>query len=170
MASRLKRLLVAPLDLSNSALWNLVWSANVQAELVANKARYLPIPPIEVPLLLDTNIVAVLLESSTAPPSWKFAAFLNQKIATGITVGGLNETQTYQEKIWLNRISLIILPRLASTYSVVFNIPYWFYTMSLKLWVYQGEDRIEPIDEVRDTLLNIDRKLERIRRELSKQN
>ena len=158
------------LDLTNSALWDLIWSANVQAELVPNKARYLPIPPVEVPFLLDSHIIAVLLTSSTAPPSWKFAAFLNQKIATGILVGGTNETQAYQEKIWLNRISLIILPKLTTTYSLNFNIPYWFYDMSLKLWVYSGEENVSPpsndyLEEIKDSLLNIDRKLERIRRE-----
>ena len=156
------------LDLTNSTLWNLIWSANVQAQLVG-KARYLPIPPVEVPILLDSHIIAVLLNSSTAPPSWKFAAFLNQKIATGITVGGLNETQTYQEKIWLNRISLVMLPRLTSTYSINFNIPYWFYDMSLKVWVYEGDDNNdvvnEPINEIRESLLSIDTKLDRIRRE-----
>lgn len=158
------------LDLTNSALWNLIWSANVQAELVPNKPRYLPIPPVEVPLLLDTHVIAVLLTSSTAPPSWKFAAFLNQKIATGIIVGGLNETQAYQEKIWLNRISLVILPKLTTTYSLNFNIPYWFYDMSLKVWIYKGEDEenvspLNSLEEIRDSLNNIDRKLERIRRE-----
>lgn len=158
------------LDLTNSALWNLMWSANVQAELVANKARYRPIPPVEVPFLLDSHIIAVLLTSSTAPPSWKFAAFLNQKIATGIIVGGLNETQAHQEKIFLNRISLVILPKLTSTYSLNFNIPYWFYDMSLKLWFYSGEESIsspatDSLEEIRDSLLSIDRKLERIRRE-----
>lgn len=158
------------LDLNNSALWNLIWSANVQAELVPSKPRYLPIPPVEVPFLLDNHIIAVQLISSTAPPSWKFAAFLNQKIATGITVGGLNETQAHQEKIWLNRISLIILPKLTSTYSLSFNIPYWFYNMNLKVWIYTGEENVSPpandsLEDIREALLNIDRKLERIRRE-----
>lgn len=158
------------LDLTNSALWNLIWSANLQAELVANKPRYLPIPPVEVPFLLDSNIIAVLATSSTAPPSWKFAAFLNQKIATGITVGGFTDTQAHQEKIWLNRISLVILPKLTTTYSLNFNIPYWFYDMSLRLWVYSGEENIslpanDFLEEIKDSLQEIDRKLERIRRE-----
>ncbi|MGI8502043.1 MAG: hypothetical protein ACR2LR_13030 [Hassallia sp.] len=158
------------LDLNNSALWNLVWSANVQAELVPDKPRYLPIPPVEIPFLLDSHIIAVLLSSSTAPPSWKFGAFLNQKIATGIIVGGLTETDTHQEKIWLNRISLVILPRLSSTYSLNFNIPHWFYDMSLKLWVYSGEENIstlnDSLEEVKDSLSSIEKVLDKIRREL----
>jgi hypothetical protein len=156
------------LDLNNSALWNLIWSANVQAELVPNKPRYLPIPPVEVPYLLDSHIVSVQLISSTAPPSWKFAAFLNQKIATGILVGGAPDAQVFQEKIYLNRITLVTLPRLSTTYSISFNIPYWFYNMSLKLWVYTEEESIradDSLEEIKQSLTQIDRKLEQIRRE-----
>lgn len=142
-------------DLSNSANWNLAWNNTFEVQRTGGEgSRYYPFPPIEMPIALSSHIFAVLATSTKAGRNWKFAGFLNQRIQTGILVGGIQDAEVVQaRRFFLNRISIYLEPELTSTYSLTFNIPYWFQDITINVWEYTGErsDTTEKlIKEVRE--------------------
>jgi hypothetical protein len=153
------------LELNNSANWDLVWSTTVEAVKITNPpGRYYPIPKVICPTLLDTHIIAVLATSVSASPHWRFAGYLNQKIQTGITGGGVTDTEVVSaRRMFLKRISLIIFPKLTNTYSLSFDIPYWFEDISLFLWSYSGtatDSTENMIDNLQTDIQRIESKID----------
>ena len=155
-------------DLSNSDNWNLSWNNTFEVERIGGEgSRYYPFPPIEMPVKLNSHIFAVLATSTKAGRNWKFAGFLNQRIQTGIVVGGIQDAEIIQaRRLFLNRISVYLEPALTSTFSLTFNIPYWFQDISLFVWEYTGnrsDTTEELITEVREQeLLRIESKVDDI--------
>ncbi len=111
------------LSLGNAANWDSLGSYSAQGAPVPNNPNaYQPIPEFSIPLIIDSRIIAVLAESTSAKPTWHFAGFLFQKVHLGITVGGgFDSDATQARKIYLNRISLLIFRNLAPTYSLNFQ-------------------------------------------------
>ena len=155
-------------DLSNSANWNLSWNNTFEVERIGGEgSKYYPFPPIEMPVKLTSHVFAVLATSAKAGRNWKFAGFLNQRIQTGIVVGGSQDAEVIQaRRFFLNRISVYLEPALTSTFSLTFNIPYWFQDISIFVWEYTGNrsDTTENlITEVREQeLLRIESKVDDI--------
>lgn len=127
------------LDLGNTANWEQVWAGTVEAPIITSS--YYPIPEKYVPLLLQKHILAVSVSSENVPAHWRFAGFLNQRIRLGLLAGGTQDTDVIaNRKLWLNRNTLLILPKLTPEYSLSFNIPYWFSNMSFGVYEYIGID------------------------------
>lgn len=138
------------LQLSNSANWEDVYNESTTA-LSITSTRHAPISEITVPVLFERHIIAVYATSSTAKPTWHFAGFLNQKIRLGLIPGGLPDADAVQRrKIWLNRVTLLFFPKITSTYSVSFNIPKWFNTISLNIFEYRGIESDSTEDLIRE--------------------
>lgn len=156
-------------DAGNSDSWNPIWNTTVNSASTPGNRYYYPIPEIEVPLILDKRVIAVYADSETARPSWRSAGFLNQKIRTGITVGGTTDARfNGSQRVWLKRIGVFIVPtvKLQPEYSISFDIHPWHEDISLQLWEFNGatidstEDfLIEPIYE---QILNIRLKVDEI--------
>ncbi len=128
------------LQLTNSTNWSLVYSQAFYAQQIT-ATSYALIPKITVPLLLERHILAVHATSATAKDTWHFAGFLNQNVQLGLLVGGGPDAESVQRrKIWLNRITLLILPSFAPNYSISFNVPHWFKDISLSVWEYIGPE------------------------------
>jgi hypothetical protein len=154
------------LNLGNPDNWNQVYNTTVAALLIGN-GRYAPIPKIAVPIQLESPILAVYISCSPNKPTWKFGAWLNQNIFTGLTIGGLTDAENVQRrKIWLNKISLARLDKLSENYAVSFDIPKWFESVSISLWEYTGiisDSTEELINEIRDNELpRIEQKIDDI--------
>jgi hypothetical protein len=129
------------LQLGNSANWEQVYFSTVNAAQV-NPQSHTPIPLIVVPVQLESPILAVYVSCTPPKPTWYFAGWLNQKVFTGLTVGGVTDAENVQRrKIWLNKITLIRLDKLSDSYSITFSVPKWFQSISLQVWEYTG-----PID------------------------
>jgi len=145
-------------QISNSANWNQIWSTTRTAQSVEPSVleKYYPIPEIVAPFQFDNPILAVYADSNSAEEHWKLAGKAQQKVLTGLVVGGTPETVTAIKRIWLKQISLLIFPRLASTYTLGFNIPYWLRDINLIVWEYVG-----PIND------SIDQKLTAIQSDLA---
>jgi len=126
------------LQVGNSSNWDLAWSNTFTAARISGKSYY-PIPDVNVPILFEHNVIAVLATSNSAKANWRFAGFLNQKVTTGIIVGGQPDAELVQSRrLFVNRISLLILPKLSNTFSVVLHVPYWFEDISYNIWRYIG--------------------------------
>ena len=147
------------LQLSNSNNWESVWQGTFSAQRSPGNTTMLPIPEIVVPILLDKHILAVSITSNTAKPTWYFGGFLNQRISLGLVVGGLPDSDAIEKRrIWLNRLTLIILPQLSSHYSLSFNVPKWFQDVQLNVWQYVGASS----DSTEDLISEISVQLQRI--------
>jgi hypothetical protein len=127
-------------SLGNSDNWVLAYSVRVTAANAPGSGdRYIPIPEIEVPILLTSQVIAVFCQSSQASPRWKLGGLMNLKVQTGILTGGEFDTYPFEKKrIWLNRITLFTLPVLTPDYSLSFDIPYWLRQISISVYEYTG--------------------------------
>lgn len=146
------------LNVGDSHSWNPIWNTQVDSASAPNRNYYYPIPEIEVPLLLDKFVLAVYADSETARPHWHSAGFANQKLRSGITVGGNPDARfNGSHRIWLKRIAILVLPRVSNEYSLSFDIHPWHEEISLQLWEYVGDtsDSTENlINEVRSNELS----------------
>jgi hypothetical protein len=129
------------LQLSNAANWTEIYSANFSAIEITPKLHE-PIPEVNIPVQLESAILAVYV--TTVIPdgaNWNFAGIINQRFQLGLTVGGTPEADSLaRRKVWLNRIQLVIFPKLTTSYSCTFTFPDWFKTGTLTLWEYNGPD------------------------------
>lgn len=153
------------LQLGNEANWNQIYFGTTNAYQIA-QGKYAPIPKITVPTQLESPILAVYISCLPDTPTWYFGGWLNQKIFTGLTVGGSPDAENVQRrKIWLNKITIIRLDRLSNNYSITFEIPKWFQSVSIQVWEYIGlyEDSTELlIEEMREDVLRIEQKVDDI--------
>jgi hypothetical protein len=138
-------------DLNNSDNWELAYSETATAQPAPGTGdRYFPIPEIEVPILLYSQVIAVFCQSSQAPPRWRLGGLMNLKIATGILTGSAVDTYPFEKKqIWLNRITLFTLPVLTPEYALSFDIPYWMRDIQISVFQYTG-----PIVDTLETKVN----------------
>jgi len=126
-------------QLDNSSNWNTFYSTTVTATPDANGSSFAAIPEYTVPILADKHIIAVSISASNAKPTWHFGGFLNQKIPTGLTVGGLPSTDAVQKRrLYLDRLTLLIFRQLTSTYSISVEVPKWFSDFTLVIFEYTG--------------------------------
>ena len=153
----------------DSTSWNPLWNATVNSASVPGNQYYYPIPEIEVPLLMTARIIAVYADSETAKPHWHSAGFLNQKIRTGLTVGGSQDARFgSSQRVWLKRISVIYIekPSYQGEYAISFNVHPWHEDISLQLWEFTGiaidstEDLV--IDQVLRRLIDIQLKVDQM--------
>jgi hypothetical protein len=143
------------LQLSDGANWEQFYSTSVNAVTI-NEKNYVPIPEITVASLVYSHIIAVLVTCANAKPTWHFAGFLNQKINLGITVGSLPDTDSVQKrKLYLDRITLIIFPKLVTNYSISFEVPKWFEQVSIILWQYTGPES-DSTEDLINEIKNVD--------------
>ncbi|OUL28275.1 hypothetical protein BV378_07585 [Nostoc sp. RF31YmG] len=143
------------LDLGNSANWEQLYFTSVDA-VGANSALFVPIPPITVPILIESHIIALSITSTNAKSSWNFGGLLSQKVALGLTVGGLPDSAAIQKyKLYLNHLTLLILPKLTTNYSVEVAIPKWFKQVSLVLWQYIGTES-DTTEDLINQIKNVD--------------
>lgn len=126
------------LSLNNSANWIDLWSDSYVSGPSVTQAIE-PIPPVTVPFLIDSHIVAVYVESLTAKPTWYFGGLLDQQISIGLTVGGgVDANISAKGKLWLDSNTLFILPKLTPEYALRFIVPKWFTQVSFIVWTYVG--------------------------------
>ncbi|NJR15713.1 MAG: hypothetical protein HC785_08370 [Calothrix sp. CSU_2_0] len=156
------------IDLSNSSNWELIWEKLTKAQTSpTDSGRYFPIPTIEMPIQLESPIFAVLAESEKARSTWKFAGNVSQLIQTGIIGFGTNDVQfEASKKLWLNRVTIYNFPKISTSFSLKFDIPYWYEEISLTVWEYLGSygDSVEElIEQIRDNeLARIEQKVDDI--------
>ncbi|MBG1240725.1 hypothetical protein [Nostoc sp. NZL] len=110
-----------------------------------------PIPEIAIPFLLDKFILAVSVETDVPADSiWRFAGYINQKISTGLVVGGSQDATTVKgQPLFLSQINLILFEKISTSYAVGIKVPRWFPRASVTVWEYTGVD-----DTSEEILLN----------------
>lgn len=142
------------LDLSNSDNWVGFFHASFQAGRTPGNTKVVPIPEIIMPDSLSSHILAVAASSSTAKPNWRFAGFLNQRIELGLTAIGTPDTDASRHKAWLDRLTLVIFPKLTSSYYLSFETPKWFQDIDLTIFQYVGPES-DSTESLINQILNV---------------
>ncbi len=153
----------------NPDSWNFIWYQRFEAQH-PTADTYKPIPPIDVPVVFDTHLIAVLATSATALSTWITAGWLNQIVPSGIISRSYPDADLLQRRrIVLGRVTLLELPKITPTFVINYVVPRWFIDINLTFWQYTEDvipgSTVDALEEVKDTLLNIDKTLDRIRRE-----
>jgi hypothetical protein len=148
------------LDLGNAASWERVYDETRNA-VEPTAGRYAPIPRMELPIFLESQVIAVGTSSSTSPPRWRYAGTLLQRhriaaVGSGVVLG--KET-----KCFLNTFALATMPLLTPTYELVYDVPPWLRSISLAIWAYTGpatDEVVERVDALRAQAVVLDFKLD----------
>lgn len=132
-------------ELNNSDNWQSIYTNNVNAvQVPMQDGKYLtdPIPEIVVPVLLDKFILAVSVDTDVPSGSmWRFAGYLNQKISTGLVIGGGQDATIIKgQPLFLDQINLVLFQKISTNYAVSIKVPRWFPRASITVWEYTGVD------------------------------
>jgi hypothetical protein len=116
------------MDLSNASNWSLVY----EETLTRQPGLF------TMPILLSSNIVAIVVTTPSPKPTWFTGAWVNQLIPTGL----IDSSTTWS--IGSNRILLernvLVFPQSLSNYALQFSFPAYFPTVFLSVWEYTGPD------------------------------
>jgi hypothetical protein len=90
------------------------------------------------PILLNSNIVAIYITTPTPKPTWFTGAWVNQLIATGLIDSSTTWTIN-SNRILLGK-NVIVFPQSLSIYALQFSFPRYFPNVFLSVWEYTGTD------------------------------
>ena len=133
------------LQLGNSANWEVIHNQSLSAVKISIEGggyKVVPIPEISIALLLDVFVLAVLI-STNVPEGreWKFAGNVKQQVSTGIVFGGSQDaTFNKSQPLFLDKINLILFPKVSYSYSIFIKLPKWFEDATVTIWRYTGVD------------------------------
>lgn len=138
------------IQLGNTANWPLLHSANVDAVtyLLANGLyKAVPIPDIDIPIVIDSFILVIRVDTSVPPgKEWNFAGVVKQKISTGITIGGGQDgVRVQSQPLFLNQSNLIFFEKISASYSISIKVPKWFTNAIVTIWEYTGVDTTDEV-------------------------
>lgn len=145
------------LDLSSSSNWSQVYSDSFTANTIAGTNKFSPIPAIRIPSTFDKHIIAVGASSFQTKPTWRLGFWLSMYV----DLPNIGKAEGCNKSIPLG-LSIVRLPSLSSTYSLVASIPKWHTEMSIDIWQYVGNvsDLNSAISELESNLLRIESKVD----------
>ncbi|MBC1236187.1 hypothetical protein [Nostoc sp. 2RC] len=126
------------LQLSNGANWEEIHTEYYQANVESPSSRFMyVIPEVTIPILMENSIVITYVTSPKAKQHWKSAGYINQKVQSGILIGGTFDTEIGERKrLLLNRKTLLIFTQIVSGYSISVNFHEWIQDAYLTIWQY----------------------------------
>ncbi len=124
----------------NAANWQQLINYSAAAVIMSENV-YIPLIPLESATFLENHIIAVYV-TTTVPAGriWNFGGTVEQRFVSGLTVGGNADAAGIIRKIWLNKITTILFPKISATYSLKFYFPKWFKDVQFQCWEYTGVD------------------------------
>lgn len=127
-------------EFANSSNWNQIWTGQKIAEPVPNSVlnRFYPIPDFSIPILISNPVLAVYVESSSDPGTWRRGGYFKQKISTGLNNGGTVDSYLVQKFLQLRKINIIQLQKINGSFAVEFAVPYWLREVTFTVWEYTG--------------------------------
>jgi hypothetical protein len=146
----------------NSNNWENIYNASANAIIYSDKS-YIPIPPISAPIFLESDIIAVYI-NTTVPTgrNWRYGGFCEQRFTSGLLVGGSADAAGEPKNIWIDKITTIFFPQITAQYSLRFYFPSWFKSVSLSLWQYTGPDDTDEKIAMSEEFANLNFKLDQL--------
>lgn len=135
-------------DYSNPQRWTEVWQSSFEAGQTAQRTL-VPIPKINVPVLITTSIFAVKATSRSVRDNWYFAGYANNYCSSGLEQVMLTTTRvTSGRKLGLNQWNIIELPTVASMFALELVPPKYFRDITYIVQQYNG-----PIDTTENEIV-----------------
>lgn len=146
----------------NSSNWEQLINYSATAVILSENV-YVPLNPYESSIFLESDIIAVHI-STTVPNGsiWNFGGTVEQRFVSGLTVGGNTDAAGDSQKMWLDKITTILFPKISATYSLKFYFPKWFKDVNLKCWQYTGIDDTNENIVLAEEFANINFKLDQL--------
>lgn len=146
-------------DIQNSSLWEDVYSVSKDAESVSS-VMFRPMDEIVIPFNITSKLVVVYTSCRDAPPSWHSSGWLSQYAATGVTVGGVQNTRVgFSRRCFLDKLILANLENYGQSLRLVFQPHKWLHQISFHIWQFTGSvsnHELEKLDLVRIDLSRIE--------------
>lgn len=144
------------LQLGSAANWRSVYQQMHRAN-PSRRRGYIPIVPIQIPILFESHILAAAADSQFAREHW----WLGYRIKMLIDVPGSDflDFAAYEVAIPVNRGgTLIRLPKLAPQFRLRAEVPFWHEEMLITIYEYTGpySDSTEALIEERADQIRID--------------
>lgn len=138
-------------DISNTANWAEVWSANLEAEIF-RPGVFTPMDGLILPISLNSPLVVVgcFCPPSVVKPTWNYAGTI-QAVAPLNLFGGspLSRSVFATYSGLINRSRMISVPRVVSNYQIYFRPAKWIERMNVSFFEYIGEFSDSIIDEIK---------------------
>ena len=146
--------------------WELIYNYSATAGQ-AGENSYIPIPPISIPVFLESDIIAVYV-SATAPPGriWDFGGNIEQRFISGLTVGGAADIAGIPHRTSNDKVTVLFFPKISASYSLKYYPPKWFRNVNLTVWQYTGIDDTEENIQMEEEFGNVNFKLDQINNKL----
>jgi len=154
------------LQLDNNAFWSRVYNQQFYAEPTAER-RYQPIPPINVPFLFSSHVLAIATDSQFARSWWWLGVRAKMVIQSPGTE--FAELEASEIKVPVNSGILARFPKLSAQYRLKLEVPWWHQEMRVTIWEYlgPGDDPVEDLvrtstESIRIDLVRIETKIDRL--------
>lgn len=149
-------------EIGNANNWENIYSYSASAGILSD-TTYIPIPPITAPIFLESDIIAVYVDTNVPNgKSWRWGGYVEQRFVNGLTVGGNASSAGEPKNMWIDKITTIFFPTITAEYSLKFYFPKWFKNVSLQCWQYTGtDDNLTDITQAQE-FANINFKLDQL--------
>lgn len=115
--------------------WEQIWDLDYAADEVI-PGRFTPIPPIEIPFLLQERLLVVAISSQSAKPHWTFGGTLiQQHLLPDISSQPIDGHSVICR---LNSIKLELMNDFTADYRLLYQVPKWIRDISISIWRYTG--------------------------------
>lgn len=150
-----------PIDFTGPNKWQRVYFQQFIGNPNNRKIKAGLIDPFEIPLLFSQHVLAINCFSRDVKPRWRTAGYLTQTYSGVSFEDGSTSTtpatptfgvDAANERIGLNTIELLTLPRLAADFYLWFDPVPWLSSLTLSLWEYQGTETPDRIEELIETV------------------
>lgn len=127
-------------QLGNAGNWRSFWSGILTAAPDTPRAafRFFPIPDYEIPVLAESNILAIVASLPPPPPDWYYAGTAYQKILTGLDGVSTPDSFLDAQRFYLGQTTILRFEPVIGTFSIVLRIPFWIREISIVTFEYVG--------------------------------
>lgn len=124
-------------NVSDPNNWNLIWNETYEQQPVPDTVnKFYPIATVNIPVLFSSEYLLINTTSVNAPIHWKTAGYLRQAFDSPV-IGAASAANFSSKKVYLHRLTLIQLPLLNTTYSVLIDIPNYLLDISISIFQYE---------------------------------
>ncbi|HYW21551.1 MAG TPA: hypothetical protein VE956_20060 [Nodularia sp. (in: cyanobacteria)] len=142
--------------------WQSFLNYSTTAVILSNQT-YIPIEPYTAPTFLNSSIIAVSVET-TVPTgrTWVMGGWVEQMFISGLTVGGSIDAGGNSQRMFLDRITVILFPKISANYSLRFHFPKYFKDVRLNCWAYTGIDDTQQDINLAQEFANLNFKIDQL--------
>lgn len=134
--------------------WRRIYTNSFAARTVPGTTSFSPIADKTLPIVVDSHVLAVGVDSRSAKSTWRLGFWLSQLLK--IEGAGYAEHQSTAIVLGL---TLVRFELLTPTYQLKAKFPKWHKDLNVSIWKYTG-NQTDPFEAVGLTLSRIESKID----------